>query len=108
MLKNGDARFVRVSPGEVVMLELPYSEVCMHMRVAGAVHEVELIHESRSGLAMAQILDRDRRPFGGPVTPGEAGIYSDNRGFYAYEVGEEETRDAGCSRASGGGAELAP
>ncbi|MGN6274661.1 MAG: hypothetical protein ACTHNP_01875 [Solirubrobacterales bacterium] len=77
------------------------------MRIAGAVHEVELVRESRSGLAMAQILDRDRRPFGGAVTPGEAGIYSDSRGFYAYEV-VEETNKAGSSGVRGGGAEPAP
>jgi hypothetical protein len=106
-LKTGEARCVRLTPGEVVMVELPHSEVCMYMRIAGAVHEVELIRESRSGLAMAQILDRDRRPFGGAVTPGEAGIYSDSRGFYAYEV-VEKTKEVGCSRARGGGAEPAP
>jgi hypothetical protein len=107
MLKNGGACFVRLTPGDVVMVELPHSEVCMHMRIAGAVHEVELFRESRSGLAMAQILDRDRRPFGGAVTPGEAGIYSDSLGFYAYEV-VEESDEADCARARGNGPEPAP
>lgn len=53
------------------------------MKIAGAVHDVELRHD-RGGLGMAQILADDGRPFGAPVTPGEAGIYIDNGGFYAY------------------------
>jgi hypothetical protein len=87
-VKHGGTRFVRLVPGETVMVELPYSEVCMHMQIAGAAHEVELIRENRSGLAMAQILDGSRRPLGGAVTPGEAGIYCDNSGYYAYAVEE--------------------
>jgi len=95
-VKDCGTRFVRLVPGETVMIELPYSEVCMHMRIAGAAHEVELIREDRSGLAMAQILDGSRRPLGGAVAPGEAGIYCDNSGFYAYAVEE-----AGDSRGGG-------
>lgn len=79
---------VRLVPGECVRLELPYSEVCMHMRIAGAVHEVELCRDG-TGLGMAQIIDDDGRPFGPPVTPGEAGILMDSRGFYAYPVEQE-------------------
>jgi hypothetical protein len=86
---SSDIEFVRLVPGDCVLVELPHSEVCMHMRVAGSAREVELLQEQRSGLAMAQILDRDGGPCGGPVTPGEAGIYSDGRGFYAYALREE-------------------
>lgn len=74
---------IRLSPGDTVRVELPYSEACMHLRVAGAVHDVELLRDG-SGLGMAQVLDHDGRPYSFPITPGEAGIYMDRRGFYAY------------------------
>lgn len=54
--------------GMVVAVELPYSEVNMHMRVAGKVMNVE-VHPT-----MAQILSDDGKPFSFPITHGEAGI----------------------------------
>lgn len=86
---KGDVGFTRLAPGDTVRVELPHSEVCMHMGIAGSVREVEVTSECRSGLAMAQILDPDGRPFGAPVTPGEAGIFSDRHGFYAFVSLEE-------------------
>jgi hypothetical protein len=74
---------VRLAPGDTVRVELPYSEVCLHMKIAGAVHDVELLRGG-SGLGMAQVLDHDGRPYSFPITQGEAGIYMDRRGFYAY------------------------
>jgi hypothetical protein len=74
---------VRLSPGDTVRVELPYSEACLHLKVAGAVHDVELLRDG-SGLGMAQVLDDDGRPYSFPITPGEAGIYMDRRGFYTY------------------------
>ena len=74
---------VRLAIGDTVRLELPYSEVCLHMKIAGAVYNVELLCYP-GGLGMAQVLAEDGRPFGAPVTPGEAGIYIDSGGFYAY------------------------
>lgn len=48
-------------------VELPYSEVCMHMRIAGREAEVELLP---NGMAQVYL---DGRPFSAPITCGEAG-----------------------------------
>jgi len=88
---------VDVEPGEVVRLEIPYSEVCMHMRVAGRVMDV-LLTTSAAGYAKAQLLQDDGTPFSFPIAPEEAGIRRDYSvtdrpvGFYAYrEVVDERT-----------------
>lgn len=77
------ARRDYVEVGESVMLRLPYSEVCMHMRVAGQVAIVRL-----DGPNSAQILLPDGRPFSAPITPGEAGLYRDSLGSH-YLVRED-------------------
>jgi len=41
----------RVFPGEIVKVKLPYSEVCMHMRVAGKVMWVQLRGVSTQAVA---------------------------------------------------------
>jgi hypothetical protein len=48
---------------------LPYSEVCMHMQVAGQLRPV-----LPCGQGMAWILNEDGSTFSFPVTRGEAGI----------------------------------
>lgn len=73
-----------IERGQVVTLELPYSEVCMHMGVAGQVMQVRLTPGPHP---MAQLI-RDGRPFSFPVTTGEAGIYRDANGYYAYAAQE--------------------
>lgn len=52
-------------------VELPYSEVCMHMRVAGKEMDVALL-----STGMCQLFDADGRPFSMPITRGEAGWQS--------------------------------
>ncbi len=69
-----EASALRLHPEESVAIELPYSEVCIHMKIAGQVHEVELFMEGP--YAMARI---EGYP---PVLPAEAGILSDPRGHY--------------------------
>jgi len=64
----------RLAPKESVAIELPYSEVCIHMRVAGQVHQVELFMEG--AYPMARIAGCP------PVLPAEAGILSDAEGHY--------------------------
>lgn len=66
-------------PGMKVLLEIPYSEVCMHMGVAGTVMGVELI--SARG---AQLI-KDGRKFSAPILPSEAGLYHDEYGYYCYQ-----------------------
>jgi len=67
----------RVFPGEIVKVKLPYSEVCMHMRVAGKVMWVQL--RGVSTQAVAQLYSEKGGkfvPFSAPILPGEAGLYS--------------------------------
>lgn len=66
----------RVSVGTVVNIQLPYSEVCMHLRVAGETRPVEILANG------AQILNWDGSNFSFPVTHAEAGIYTDAQGLY--------------------------
>ena len=76
-----------VSPGDRVRIELPFSEVCMHMRVAGRVMDVRM---TEGRYPMAQLLNPDGSEFSAPILTGEAGIYGDvERGFYCYP--EKET-----------------
>lgn len=71
----------RVKPGDVVNVMLPYSEVCMHLKVAGRTRPVEVL------AAGAQILNWDGTNYSFPVTHGEAGIYQDATGLY-IQVGQ--------------------
>ena len=64
----------RLATEESTAIELPYSEVCIAMRVAGQVHQVELFMEG--AYPMARIAGYP------PVLPAEAGILSDAEGHY--------------------------
>jgi len=69
-------------PGDRVRIELPYSEVCMHMRVAGRVMDVRM---TDGRYPMAQLLNHDGSEFSAPILTAEAGIFGDvERGFYCY------------------------
>lgn len=54
--------------GETREMTLPYSEVCMHMRVAGKTMLVECLANG------AQLRNLDGSVFSFPITHGEAGI----------------------------------
>lgn len=69
----------RVMPGDVVRLRMPWSEVCLHMRIAEQMRDV-LVKEHG-----AQILNDDGTKFSFPITHGEAGIYSDADGLYVHQ-----------------------
>ena len=73
----------RISVGTVVSLELPWSEVCMHLKVAGQTRSVEVLPNG------AQILNADGSKFSFPVTHGEAGIYQDAQGLYVQQEGQK-------------------
>ena len=81
-----------VERGQAVDIELPYSEVCMHMQVAGTIMSVQLT-DAGNGHVMAQ-LRKDGRDFSFPVGAGEAGFYQDEGGYYAYlpELPGQESR----------------
>jgi hypothetical protein len=68
---------VQLKDGDVVKLKLPWSEVCMHMRLADQVRDVRVLPDG------AQILNEDGTPYSFPVTHGEAGIYRNVDGLYA-------------------------
>ena len=69
-------------PGDRVRIELPHSEVCMHMRVAGRVMDVRM---TEGRYPMAQLLNPDGSELSAPILTAEAGIYGDvERGFYCY------------------------
>ena len=76
-----------VSAGETVRMELPYSEVCMHMQVAGCVMGVRLQVSDR-GYASAQLLRDDGKEYSAPITPGEAGFYFEDGRYYCYATPE--------------------
>jgi len=78
---------IRVQPGDTVRIMLAYSEVCMHMQVAGQVRNVALIPCACVG-AMAQLLNDDGTVFSYPITLGEAGIRRDAEGLWADPVSE--------------------
>lgn len=85
------ARRRRITPGERVLIELPHSEVCMHMQVAGKVMGVEVVTNAYNGVTfvMAQLWDMDGHKFSAPIGIGEAGIYGCmSHGMYCYPVRE--------------------
>lgn len=59
-----------VKPGDIVKVTLPFSEVCMHMRVAGDVMAVKVLEHG------VQLLNDDGSNYSFPITHGEAGIYT--------------------------------
>jgi hypothetical protein len=66
-----------IDPDQELVLELPYSEVCMHLRVAGTRMRARLLPGG-----MVQLLDPDGRAFSFPITAGEAGLHHDHDGWH--------------------------
>jgi len=69
-----------VKAGDIVEIVLPYSEVCMHLGLAGLGQKVQILSDG------VQILTVDGNNFSFPITYGEAGIYSDSEGHYVFTV----------------------
>ena len=65
-----------IHPNQETILELPYSEVCMHLRVAGTRMRARLEPDG-----MVQLLDPDGRDFSFPITAAEAGLHQDQDGW---------------------------
>lgn len=63
-------RRIKVFPGNYYFLEMPYSEACMAMRLAGKYHDVQV---RENGV----YVDGGRGPH---ITYGEAGIIADENG----------------------------
>ena len=84
---------VYVNVGDVIRLRLPYSEVCIHMRVAGKPMNVQLLQEG--SYPVAQLLNGDGSRFSSPILPGEAGIYTDGAGRHYVPLRTIVTPEAG-------------
>jgi hypothetical protein len=67
-----------IHPNQETILELPYSEVCMHLRVAGTRMRARL-----QPTGMVQLLDADGREFSFPITAAEAGLDHDHDGWFS-------------------------
>jgi hypothetical protein len=65
-----------IHPNQETILELPYSEVCLHLRVAGTRMPARLQTDG-----MVQLLDVDGRDFSFPITAAEAGLHHDQDGW---------------------------
>jgi hypothetical protein len=70
----------RIQPGQFGEKFMPFSEVCMSMRVAGTRMRFQLLEPGR----MAQLYRLDGSEFSFPITAGEAGVFSDSEGHYYY------------------------
>jgi hypothetical protein len=67
-----------IHPNQEVTLQLPYSEVCLHLRVAGTRMRARLEPNG-----MVQLLDADGREVSFPITAAEAGLDHDQDGWYS-------------------------
>ncbi|WP_405668046.1 hypothetical protein [Streptomyces sp. NBC_00055] len=72
-----------VKPGDTVLMRIGYSEVAVHMRVADKLMPVRI---TESDYPMAQILGDYENKFGGAITLGEAGFYTDSQGIYSDSI----------------------
>ena len=65
-----------LQPNQETILELPSSEVCLHLGVAGTRMRARLEPNG-----MVQLLDADGRAFSFPITAAEAGLDHDQDGW---------------------------
>lgn len=77
-----------MNPGDVVRMEISFSEVAMSMHVAGEVMNVRF--QSPHGYPNAQLLLDDGSEFSAPITPGEAGFYFEDGRYYFYPADEAQ------------------
>jgi hypothetical protein len=87
-----DVRRVWPIPGHCYRAEMPYSEVCMHMRVAGTFMVIRLADAD-----CVQLLDRRGRDFSVPILAAEAGLYRSADGWwFEYKTESPDRRHAGA------------
>ncbi len=76
-----------VQVGQRVLIECPYSEVCIHMRLAGRLMYAEVLR-SEGGYCSVQLYDGEG-PFGRvhsfPIGLGEAGFYQEKPVAYPHD-----------------------
>ena len=76
-----DSAMVRLRPGDRIGLVLPFSEACIHHRVAGKRRTVELTGADPH--LIARVLDAAGRVVAGALLPEEAGLHRDEHGYHA-------------------------
>jgi hypothetical protein len=76
-----------VETGDIIFHDMPHSEVCMHMRVAGHAMFVKVV-AGAMGITSAQLYDCQGNIFSAPITMGEAGFFFENgtRRYYCYGI----------------------
>jgi hypothetical protein len=67
-----------IHPNQEIILQLPSSEVCRQLRVAGTRMRARLEPNE-----MVQLLDQAGRDFSFPITAAEAGLDRDQDGWYS-------------------------
>jgi hypothetical protein len=70
-----------IRPTEEFTTQLPFSEVCMHLRVAGTQMRARLEPNQ-----MVQLLHPDGSQFSFPITAAEAGLETDGQGAWLTTV----------------------
>jgi hypothetical protein len=73
-----------IRPTQEFTTELPFSEVCMHLRVAGTRMRARLLPNG-----MVQLLGPDGTDFSFPITAGEAGLDPDEQGAWLVTVDDQ-------------------
>lgn len=71
---------VPFKPGETHRITLPWSEVCLHMKVNDKTMSAKLAADGRT----VQLFRDDNTPFSYPVLRGEAGIYEREGKYHGY------------------------
>lgn len=71
---------ITIKPGEYGLKEIPYSEVCRSMQIAGEFLQFQV---TTGDYPMVQLF-KEGKPFSFPITLGEAGIYRDGEELYYY------------------------
>lgn len=84
---------IRVKVGDIGEAVMPYSEVCMHMKVAGRKMLFQIVSERA-----VQLFSSPMQPFSFPILLGEAGVFEDEKGMYYYPNISKDERDAGIVR----------
>jgi hypothetical protein len=71
---------VEIKPGESGRKVMPFSEVCMHIGVAG--HEMDFVLNEKVWPSVQ--LMKDGQPYSSTITTGEAGVFSRHDGTWYY------------------------
>lgn len=74
MTTNQKQMMTTMECGKMYLVEMPYSEVCMHMQIAGQMMQIELVGNPKH--LMVQVFDLSGALFSFPITQGEAGVYT--------------------------------